>query len=1070
MTPTLQLRDEQIRALYSQAVPALGMGLLVAILLTAQLWQRVDHGWLIPWIISLLLLTASRFGLIHAFHKTKPTANLARWAHLYTAGAIVGGSLWGSSALFLELTSSMTDQLVIFIVLAGISAAAIPANASYLAAYLGFAGPALLPLAGWILFQQNSDISRSLAPISLIFMTLLIFAARNYHRNLTSSLSLRLENLALVESLSRNETVLEEAQRLAGLGSWVLEVPTQHMKWSDEQYRLFGYHPGEIETSYDRLLDSIHPADQNNFRITLERVTEGHDQACILEHRVRHADGSERYMLHRGKAMIDTAGRPHSVVGTMLDVTENRLIENRLRKQQIALWELATNPAITGGEVVQALRLITEAATGTLGVERASVWLYQAGRSQLSCADLYQHSQALHSADMLRSADDYPGYFQAIARERTIAAEDARNNPDLMEFSDSYLKPLDINALLDTPIRRGGETIGVICHEHVGPARHWNIDEQNFAASLADMVSLVIEQQDQCIANQELQLAASVFSNSLQAIMITDKKGCILKVNPAFTQITGYTSEEAIGDSPRLFRSHQHDELFYKNLWRTLNDTGRWQGEIWNRRKNGEIFPIWQTITSVRNKQGEVIRYISIFDDISEQKEWEKRIHHLAFFDALTELPNRRLFEERLSHGLDLVRRTKQRLALLLVDLDRFKAVNDTLGHPIGDQLLRQVATRLRHCVREEDTVARLGGDEFAVILENLNSSSDTESVARKVLAKLSSPVMLEGKEIVPSASIGISIYPDDGKDTETLIRNADTALYKAKDQGRNGYQFYAEEMSKAATEHLTLEIALRQALDHNELTLNYQPQYSSTTGHVVGLEALARWKHATMGTISPGRFIPVAEESGLIIPLSEWALNQALSEWKGLMEKVDADARLSVNISSHHFRRSGLVELVAKSIDRYDIDARYLELEITESAIMQDADAATPILEGLKDLGVRIAIDDFGTGYSSLSYLRRFPIDVVKIDRSFVRDIGHDFKDASLVYAIINMCHSLNLEVVAEGVESEQQLALLTEHGCDTIQGFLCGRPVPIDQLPVPLSRPQITCKVIQIKPELVP
>jgi diguanylate cyclase (GGDEF)-like protein/PAS domain S-box-containing protein len=530
--------------------------------------------------------------------------------------------------------------------------------------------------------------------------------------------------------------------------------------------------------------------------------------------------------------------------------------------------------------------------------------------------------------------------------------------------------------------------------------------------------------------------------------MITDRQGRILKINPAFSQITGYGTEEAIGESPSLFRSHQHDDQFYRDLWRALTETGRWQGEIWNRRKNGEIFPIWQTITSVSNEQGEIVRYISIFDDISEQKEWEKRIHHLAFFDALTELPNRRLFEERLGHGLELVRRTQQQLGLLLVDLDRFKAVNDTLGHPIGDQLLRQIASRLRHCVREEDTVARLGGDEFAVILENLGSSADAESVARKILARLSSPVVLEGKEIFPSASIGISIYPEDGRDTETLVRNADTALYKAKDQGRNGFQFYAEEMSRAATEHLTLETALRQALDREELSLHYQPQYSTTTGQMVGLEALARWKHPTMGTISPGRFIPIAEESGLIIPLSDWALNRALSEWKGLVTEGKPASRLSVNISSHHFQRRGLVELVTKSIDRFDMDAGLLELEITESALMQDADAAKPILEGLKDLGVRIAIDDFGTGYSSLSYLRRFPIDVVKIDRSFVRDIVHDFKDASLVYAILKMCHSLKLEVVAEGVETEEQLKLLTEHGCDTIQGFLCGRPAPADEL----------------------
>lgn len=562
-----------------------------------------------------------------------------------------------------------------------------------------------------------------------------------------------------------------------------------------------------------------------------------------------------------------------------------------------------------------------------------------------------------------------------------------------------------------------------------------------------------LRQADQLTAHlrgqeETLRLAAHVFDSSSEGIVFTDANSRIVAVNKAYTQITGYSRDEILGQSPRLLQSHWQDREFYEGMWHALRSEGHWEGEIWDRRKDGSLYAQWLTINANRDEAGQITHYVGICTDITERKQTQERIQHLAYHDPLTDLPNRLLLQDRIGLAIAEAQRNNTMAAVLFLDLDRFKTINDSLGHLVGDKLLQQVAQRLATCLHETDTISRIGGDEYVIVLPNITDTSRIADTAQDILTALSAPVVVDGQTFHTSASMGISLYPNDGQDVQTLMKYADTAMYHAKEHGRNNFQFFTPQLNLWASERLAMENDLRLALERGEFLIHYQPQVDAISGRIVGLEALLRWQHPEKGMLSPDRFIPIAEETGLIIPLGEWVLRSVCSQGVLWQQQGLPLLPIAVNLSAVQFRQADLVQRISHTLNSTGLPPQYLELELTESMLMQQSEPNTAMLERFSSMGITLSIDDFGTGYSSLSYLKRFPIDRLKIDQSFVRDITTDPEDAAIVTAIIALAHSLEIEVIAEGVETRQQRDFLYHQGCYLYQGYLCARPMPAEDV----------------------
>ena len=559
-------------------------------------------------------------------------------------------------------------------------------------------------------------------------------------------------------------------------------------------------------------------------------------------------------------------------------------------------------------------------------------------------------------------------------------------------------------------------------------------------------------------AEYELRIASTAFE-SHEGMTITDAKGTILRVNSAFSEITGYTAEEILGKNPRILSSGRHNKAFYTTMWECINRTGVWDGEIWNKRKNGEVYPEHLTITAVKSPEGKVTNYVATLTDITLSREAADEIKHLAFYDTLTRLPNRRLLLDRLQQTVASSLRSGRVGALLFIDLDDFKALNDTLGHDMGDLLLKQVAQRLESCVREGDTVARLGGDEFVVMLEDLNelafdAASQAEAIGGKILATLNQPYQLAEHAYRNSSSIGITMFSDKPQTVSELMKQADIAMYQSKKAGRNTLRFFDREMQETVNARATLEGELHQALANNQFRLHYQIQVDSNR-RPLGAEALIRWIHPARGLVSPAEFIPLAEETGQIIPIGKWVLETAcaqLSAWQH--NNLTRNLTLSVNVSAKQFHEDLFVDQVQAAVQFHSINPRLLKLEPTESVLLENIDETVATMNKLKDIGVQFSLDDFGTGYSSLQYLKKLPINQLKIDQSFVRDLVLDNNDQAIMRTIIAMAQSLSLEVIAEGVETEEQQQILQQNGCNHYQGYLFGKPVPIEEFEAQLKQ----------------
>jgi diguanylate cyclase (GGDEF)-like protein/PAS domain S-box-containing protein len=695
----------------------------------------------------------------------------------------------------------------------------------------------------------------------------------------------------------------------------------------------------------------------------------------------------------------DEDGQQIGAVGVSVDITARKRAEDRLRESERELKTILDNLQDTY------YRTDTE------------------GRLELVSSSAY--ALVGYTPDELRGRRLAELYVDKDGREKFLRAL-AQGNGAVENYEDA-LRHRDgriVWVATNSKYRRDaeGNVIGV-----EGIAR--NVTERRRAEEMMRQHSGALEQ-------------------TADSVTICDQNGTIEYVNPAFEKTTGYLASEAIGETSRILKSGKMAPEFYEELWHTILGGDSFSDVFINRRKDGAIFYEEKTITPLKNEDGEITHFVATGKDISDRMQFQERLQQLAHHDVLTGLPNRTLFSDRLEHALALRRAEVEIVALLFLDLDRFKIINDTLGHAAGDRALQIVSDRLLKCLRKGDTVARLGGDEFAIILEDSPTAKGVGQIAQNILGELSQPLLLDGQEFFLTGSIGISLYPFDGDRGEVLLKNADIAMYRAKDRGRNTLQFYSPEMGKKAYQRLSMETSLRHALEREQLVLHYQPQVNATAGRVIAAEALLRWRHPERGLVSPKEFVPLLEETGLIVPVGEWVLQTACRdamEWQSVSgERI----RVAVNLSVRQFYASGLADSIQRVLRSTGFPPELLEIEITESITLQHTANSLDIFASIRDLGVRLVLDDFGTGFSSLSYLRRFPVDTIKIDRSFIRDVPADPGDVGLVQAIIAMARTLNLGVVAEGVESSDQLAFLRENHCDTIQGFLFSPAVPQEEI----------------------
>lgn len=801
---------------------------------------------------------------------------------------------------------------------------------------------------------------------------------------------------SIEESVRELRNMLVDAERIAKAGAWSWRPGDDLVQVSPGWQRIHGadksaYSWAELSREF------AHPEDRGRVDSALQQaLSEG--KGYQLEYRIRRGDdGSTRWVRNRAELITNETGAVEAIRGTDTDITAEVETKARLEESERrfrALFESAAEGmlVIQSGSFTE----INQAALRMLGYDDATAVLGKQPHQISPAVQPDGENSAIKAANLFAQAQDKTLRFEWLHQQ-----------------ADGSPLPVEVSLV---SVHLDGNTAYFV---------HWH------------------DRTEEAKARQRERQASTVFENSSEAIMITDAEQRVLAVNRAFSETSGYQESEVVGQRPKLLSSGHHDPTFLKNQWLAINNTGSWSGEIWNRRKDGELYPARMTITSVRDDHGQLSNYIVIFNDISDAKRSEEELYRLAHNDALTGLPNRTLFRARMEQSLQRASREHRMLALLFIDLDLFKNVNDSLGHSIGDELLEDVAQAIQAEVREADTLARIGGDEFVILMGAIDDPSTVAHLAQRICDKIAQPFQVAERELRVTASIGISMYPSDGKNMDSLLSNADMAMYRAKDQGRNTFRFFETEMTERAVQRLHLETALRGALNRSELSLLFQPQVELSDGRIHGAETLLRWTHPELGCVSPLDFIPIAEEIGLISTIGKWVLEQACQQLTAWDEQGFWLPRLAVNISVQQVERIDLVDEIKEILQRTGVAPERFEIEVTESMLMRNVERVVANLAALRKLGITIAVDDFGSGFSSLAYLKKLPISRLKIDKTFIEGVTVDDNDDAIARAIIALGRALGLQVIAEGVETSVQANFLKREGCDEVQGYLFGRPM---------------------------
>ncbi len=808
---------------------------------------------------------------------------------------------------------------------------------------------------------------------------------------------------------------------------YVQDVISQRMIFSNHHLgQTLGYNRTELHQMGEYFWEILlHPEDADYYhRSRQSQRHAGYSQLLQCQLRFRHRDGNWRRFDIREQALArDKHDQVTRIIGVAKDITEQIEASESLRdsEQRYRMLAESISDVIFSTDSKLSLNYVSPSVQAVLGFD--AEWIFQNGWQSI-----------------IANPQQLSGIYTLMDR-----VSKSLNKPEQLALLRSQVQT---QLFLFDCLRADGRKIPIelrlvlVWDEHGG-----------FEGVLG--VGRDISQQRR--AEKDLRMAATVFEHSTSAILITDPAGYIVQANEAFSRVSGYAVSEVLDQLPNMLTVDEQQDAHLRYVLKQLHQHSTWEGEVWMKRRNGEHYPAWVGITAVLDDEGDLASYVCFFSDISERKASEQRIHRLAYYDALTHLPNRTLFQDRLHTALQSAERQKSWVVLMFLDLDRFKPINDSLGHAAGDRMLKDMATRLLACVDNDDTVARMGGDEFTLLLQHRSSRelalNRAIHVAEQILASLVRPFVLEGREFFVTASIGIALSPQDGNELSQLMKNADTAMYHAKERGKNNFQFYQADMNASALERLELESDLRHALEQDEFVLYYQPQFSGDGKRLTGAEALLRWRHPRRGLVPPGDFIPVLEELGLVVDVGDWVISEACRQLKTWHQNRVRVPKVSVNISARQFSDGQLGTRIATILRETGLPPACLELELTESILMREVSEAMQILAGLKNLGLSIAVDDFGTGYSSLNYLKQFPIDVLKIDRTFVDGLPSGEQDAQIARAIIAMAHSLNLAVIAEGVETHEQLDFLREHGCDEVQGYLFGRPMPASRFEAQFS-----------------